>query len=363
MAGDYDSLFLDIDDNNSGYIDFNNLMDYLQKNGIFPYEEEVIYILRRLDQDDDGRISLLELQKELTPKGSYNLLSSGQKYVSDNFRDVRDRFKSSASKNYPYEPIRRSASPMKPQIMKSPLKAGFNNNHQQSFNESQTKIRSYKETTSYESPKKKLDFDAKYNNYNSPARESQKVGETDYRNLKAEIEKELSYSKIRTSPYKNKNSVQETASFNNTNFNLNSNYSASKPPFKNSPDYRTSSNIANIDSYSSQKKAIINEMILNESYSSQKKVLLNETLFNEIAQYLKLIIRYEREINYLRQDLTLRPDFNAGEFFNCFDKLMKGYLNPEEINEFFECFDIFMTGEKNIFMQRFCKTKEIFKFL
>lgn len=317
-------------------------MDYLQKNGIYPYEEEVIYILRRLDQDDDGRISLLELQKELSPKNSSNLLSTNQKnaFFAENFNEQKDRFKSSASKLYPYEPIRRSASPMKAQIMKSPIKSNY---QQPILNESQTKIRNYKETITYESPKKKLDFEANYT-YNSPYKDKN-VADNDYKSLKAEIEKELSYSKVvRTSPYKsNVKDFMENPISNNYNNKYTPNASSANANLHHNIDYRSSA-------------------INNEAYSSQKKgTVVNDLLLTDIAQYLKMIIRCEREIIYIRQDLSLRPDFNPEKFFNCFDKLMKGYLNPEEINEFFECFEVFMAGEKNIFLQRFCKTKEILK--
>jgi hypothetical protein len=61
-------LFDIIDAKNSGFIDFENLMNFFQKNGFYPYEEEIISILRRMDRDDDGRITYEEFENGLLPK-------------------------------------------------------------------------------------------------------------------------------------------------------------------------------------------------------------------------------------------------------------------------------------------------------
>lgn len=172
-------------------------MDFLQKNGIFPYEEEVIYILRRLDKDDDGRISLLELQNEVSPKESLGFLggpSANKTNLSQYENALGKNLKSSASKNYPFEAIRRSASPMKGQILKSPIKEpllaasgskvrshrkDYSNNNNQLESQINRDYSQYvrqevnikeKETNIYESPKKRLEFESvtslnKYTNY------------------------------------------------------------------------------------------------------------------------------------------------------------------------------------------------------
>ena len=58
-------LFRDIDVNSTGYINFANLFDFFKKNGIYPYEEEIIAIIRKLDKDDDGRLVIEELEEGL----------------------------------------------------------------------------------------------------------------------------------------------------------------------------------------------------------------------------------------------------------------------------------------------------------
>jgi len=43
-------------------------MTYFSINNYYPYEEEIISILRRLDKNDDGRLSLEDLAFGILPK-------------------------------------------------------------------------------------------------------------------------------------------------------------------------------------------------------------------------------------------------------------------------------------------------------
>ena len=340
-------------------------MDFLQKNGIFPYEEEVIYILRRLDKDDDGRISLLELLNEVSPKESLGFLggpSTNKTNLSQYENALGKNLKSSASKNYPFEPIRRSASPMKGQTLKSPIKEtiggggpsgskvrshrkDYSNNVESQINRDyssqyvrqEVNIKEKVATnTIYESPKKRLEFESvtsfkQYNN-NSPSLYARK--DPTINNLKSEVEREMGYSK-KSLEYKDLKSELERE--------LNNSKYRGTPP-------KTSA-LAEKDAFTG-----------SNNYQSLGKKAISEGVLLEIAQFLKLLIRSEREVQYLRGDLSLRPDYNISELFNSFDKLNKGYLNPEEIEEFFEAFDVFSSQEKNAFLSRFCKTKEILKY-
>ena len=65
----FEALFAEIDQANVGYIDFNTLFEFFRKNAFYPYEEEIIAILRRLDKNDDGRLTMSEFIDSLTPKG------------------------------------------------------------------------------------------------------------------------------------------------------------------------------------------------------------------------------------------------------------------------------------------------------
>lgn len=68
LKGSYATLFNQIDENESGFLDFNNLLSFFKKVGVYPYEEEIVSGLRFMDKNDDGRINLEELKKGLTPR-------------------------------------------------------------------------------------------------------------------------------------------------------------------------------------------------------------------------------------------------------------------------------------------------------
>lgn len=68
VQGSYSILFNAIDKSHSKYIDFNSLNNFFNSIGIYPYEEEIISFLRRLDKDDDGRITLEEFCNGLMPR-------------------------------------------------------------------------------------------------------------------------------------------------------------------------------------------------------------------------------------------------------------------------------------------------------
>lgn len=64
-SGVINELFREIDKESTGFINFANLFEFFKKNGIYPYEEEIIAIIRKLDKDDDGRLVLEELEEGL----------------------------------------------------------------------------------------------------------------------------------------------------------------------------------------------------------------------------------------------------------------------------------------------------------
>ena len=59
--------FEEIDFFNTSYIDYENLIKFLENNGFHLYEEQIVAILRRIDKDDDGRINFNEFQEEILP--------------------------------------------------------------------------------------------------------------------------------------------------------------------------------------------------------------------------------------------------------------------------------------------------------
>ena len=49
-------------------MDFDNLMGFFTTNDYYPYEEEIISLLRSFDKDDDGRLTLQDFSEGILPK-------------------------------------------------------------------------------------------------------------------------------------------------------------------------------------------------------------------------------------------------------------------------------------------------------
>ena len=61
-----------------------------------------------------------------------------------------------------------------------------------------------------------------------------------------------------------------------------------------------------------------------------------------------------REIERIKQDLALRPDFNLMDFFSIFDKNEKGYVNQNEIRLFLESLGVNPNSDSfPLFLKRF----------
>ena len=62
-----------------------------------------------------------------------------------------------------------------------------------------------------------------------------------------------------------------------------------------------------------------------------KEIITNEDIINFNA-YLKSLIDGETEIESLKVDLAIKPDFNCEDFFRLFEYEGEGYISPEDLN-------------------------------
>ena len=103
-SGLVSELFREIDKDGTGFLTFGNLFDFFKRNGVYPYEEEIIAIIRKLDKDDDGRLVLEELEEGLGQVGgnkawSKNSYNQAGNYTPGEYRDQSTSLK----KSYKYE--------------------------------------------------------------------------------------------------------------------------------------------------------------------------------------------------------------------------------------------------------------------
>lgn len=354
----YALLFSTIDREDSGFIDFNNLNGFFESQGIYPYEEEVISILRRLDRDDDGRITLQEFKNGLTPKNFTGVSDLPILYCPKVLSSPKQKQRSnekrllSPSKNYPFEAIRRPNSPNQ--------KANLNNSHYKERVFSPVKNGNSNLVSILKSGSKKRDE------------------EKSIIDLKKEIKRDLSISKKINSPNRKrtpekKNNFKSFHEQNEKRKNATDSKMNSRP-LKTILKSPLPKKVTHFDSmkknlekemefskkinHSFHKKSesfmsSLNAMSMKISPKKSPRLELKKDM-NELASYFKKIIALEREVERIKQDLALRPDFNLMDFFSMFDKNEKGYINQTEIKNFLDSLGINPNDEHfSLFLKRF----------
>lgn len=101
----YINAFGAIDRFSSGVIDYANLQEFFKRLGIYPNEDELIAILRRLDRNDDGCLNLDEFSIGLEPVDSLLKVSVDKPKLSTSY--------SSPLRTRVYSPTIRATSPAK----------------------------------------------------------------------------------------------------------------------------------------------------------------------------------------------------------------------------------------------------------
>lgn len=434
-----EQLFKKIDHNSSGFIDFENLFLFFKKNYIYPYEEEIISIIRRLDKNDDGRLILEEFiegleskknYKKFSPskfninysgekekrnsfkqsgikssyeqthyekeyeknenlsepivKKEYNLISKYSKYSNESKQRVPNHFSqghetsnfkpetvekrdltpnqsksnkfmtfsqknefnieknnldyhlSSSSKSnqlsppqsYPYEPVRKAFSPMKDEILRSTRTENMNAS----------------------SPYRKLINNVEIRAKTPNLRES---------SMKlVEIEEKL--KRLEDSYKKNTNYYEPITISKEDNHRTLSKHST---PTQN--DYKSpTTEYKSIYSKSSHKKveSLINlqkeqasPLPLRESNRKERKQNSDDISGpNSIYIYLQSILNYESNVERIKQELALRPDFNLIDFFGFFDLNNAGCCSAEDFLKTLNNLKIFpQENETELFMRRY----------
>ena len=89
----------------------------------------------------------------------------------------------------------------------------------------------------------------------------------------------------------------------------------------------------------------------------QSKTPSKSSESRDLAVFLVSLMSYEAELERLKQDLALRPDFNLVDLFVFFDREQKGYCGLEEFIETLRTMDLGVgTKESTLFIKRFDRT-------
>eukprot|EP00825_Cyclidium_porcatum_P004529 TRINITY_DN12138_c0_g1_i1.p1 TRINITY_DN12138_c0_g1~~TRINITY_DN12138_c0_g1_i1.p1 ORF type:complete len:212 (+),score=37.27 TRINITY_DN12138_c0_g1_i1:385-1020(+) len=82
----------------------------------------------------------------------------------------------------------------------------------------------------------------------------------------------------------------------------------------------------------------------------------------QLTSFLKGILEIaaiDQELDYLKTELSLRPDFRIKSIFKLFDKKKKGFLDQEDIVSLFNELNIKYTNQQiEIFLRKYLQTKE-----
>lgn len=253
LISEYDFTYFDafatIDVYETGYVDYYNLKNFLKEGTKKAADDILIAILRRIDKDDDGRISFEEFVEAIQPQDP-TFQKTGIKKTKRSQSALKKSAVSSTGFKSPNKTVQRATSP-----------------------------RSSKKVTKVTSP-------------------------------------------VRTTTQKSKMSQS------GVNFK--------KETFEASP----------------KKKALVKD----REAADLNKSLRRADGFNDLIKIFREIITMERELEFAKQDLALRNDFNPFDAYRFFDRKGKGLITVPEIEEGFGDLGIYPAREDIfLFIRRFDK--------
>ncbi len=111
----YIDAFSTIDRFSTGVIDYNNLDEFFRRQGIYPNEDEIVAILRRLDRNEDGQVNREEFALGLEPQDPLLQVSLSKPAVNNSYGSpLRSKVISPSRRAaQKYESLGRTTSPLK----------------------------------------------------------------------------------------------------------------------------------------------------------------------------------------------------------------------------------------------------------
>jgi len=344
----YELLFQEIDRENVGFVDFQNLNEFFKTNMYYPYEEEIISILRRMDKNDDGRLASSELQvgfKPLSPK----------EFIK---KDLKSLYSTPLEKNLSASKVLNSASK---HVKNSSI--NYVSSHKKTNNSQEYK------STVYRSPissKKNVEENSdsyskittKYEKYDTSANKTANVSNIPQNIVNNMNEISKSPANYSYYPYE---PVRRAFSPMKEQIMKSSILEASSPvkPLKNTEKAQASL----VEKYSSYGRGKYNNeykvrspTVNNFNRNEESTRRLENSNKSEIIGYFKKLVHFEGEIEKTKQDLCFRPDFNMYDLYMVFDKEKKGYCFLNDFEQAFKLIKINISSkEATLFFKKFEK--------
>lgn len=329
----YANAFAAIDKASCGTINYDNLRTFFKGQSIYPGDDEIIPMLRRLDKNDDGLITFDEFVASLEP-------------ISIILRSIANRRNASGGLVSPTKTSgRREASPTRRTA--SPSRRGGSPSRAENFTQS----------VSFASPEKRVGYPPRsggsplrkeaspYRKEASPRRREASPIRKEASPIKEaaqslarrmeELENSLrTSSPLRvTSPVKNhkgqtsalESTIEGTASSSLRKSQIYKDFSRtqSKSPIRN----------ASRQTLQTPEKGASVRSQHNSTQKNIKKTLnFDENVSHYILiQTLKQFIVLDKDLETSKQDLTLKSDFNLLDFFRTFDITNHGAVSCREL--------------------------------
>jgi len=311
--------FRNVDDYRVGYVSPDSLHAFLRKNGELPTDDEIDAVYRYLDRDGDGRLSYLEFVDGVSSAaGNGRGDNSYSRYAADRSRH------SETSRHFHddtlFRPSRTSFG--------SPSRSGS-----RSILASPTRSRFYSPSRSTYGSSFRLSSPLR-SRATSPGRRASptRVTVSSPSRLRASPSRlRASPSRLRaTSPSRVRESspLRETASPSR----LRATYSPSRSPSR----FASTGNLGASTS------------------SALMKSPLRANDEAKLASTFKEQINIERELESVKQELSLKSDFNLLDAFRFFDKQGNGKVNSYEFEETLKDFGVFpVRDEVYLFIRRY----------
>ncbi len=355
------------------------------KNKLKITDNEILFIFRKFDKDQDGKISLKEFENEMKMLGfnrktTINLNNSHISYKSPMKNSIKSAGKSSVKSSIQKSSKKQKEFPLE----KSPETFKYTEKDQKCLENS---INSIKESLSRSRISPSDDFKPK--SLESPERVSVSKRRL-YKNY--QFNQEDSDEKLnRESPLREieekiqrQSGLQSQFHANNSqitgNFGSNMKKSAEKAVFFDRKPEKSgfSDRKPEKSSFSDKKVSFSNERGFYGTFGSshqnssemkkslrkyesplRKTFVLNEFDEKELVRTLKLQIDLDREIEATKNELSLQGDFNLLEAFKSFDEKGNGSLTLFELQRAFARLDVHLSEDESyVFLKRFDKTLE-----
>ena len=126
------------------------------------------------------------------------------------------------------------------------------------------------------------------------------------------------------------NKINYDTSFQNLNNKSNNNISKSLS-IRNSPERKYSPIEVDLCENCNQIPCICKKDNINKENNFQSKINLNEFEKNQFNDFLKVLMKAEKEIEQIKIDLALRPDFNCEDAYRIFEKNGRGFLTKNDL--------------------------------